>query len=403
MKNKPPLNLEETLRLAGIDSEAMPEWISKINEGKNLLKTQENFSSIKELLNNAWEFADVNCTYPIEQIKKINSIVEEMISPDLETQEEILADIMYRQANDKRPETKFLLEMNRAIQYKTYGLKNGFYVISADSHIGKTGWTIQLAMDVLLSNEKSNIIFITLDDSKREIMNRMICAIAYRVIENKMDGERLNTKNIPEINCVPSAYSYWDDQCNCFIKDETTEQIKKHSTAIFHELGYIKQRIHIFEGKHTMDSIENIIYKNKKNKTLVIIDAIYNVEGFKNDYEQDAKLSLFLKLLPVKYGVTVIAIKEISKKQKTKGSQIDDVGERKKENPDIGDTKGSVIWEYNSTAMATLYEQQKKICINFQKNKAGGRRFVKYYEQDYLKNAYRELQVVIKRSKDHDD
>lgn len=392
------LNVEETLRLAGIDEATIPELVNKITESENIQKTQETFTEIKTLLMDAFTDADLNGVYPVSQIKKISDKLESIISPALETQEEALADIMFKQEHNKKPVTKFILEMNKIVQYKTYGLKNGFYVISADSQIGKTGWMIQLAVDALISNTKSNIIFITLDDSKSEIMNRFICAIIYRVLEDKMKDGKINTDILPEINCVPSGYSYWDDEVNQFVINESAEQIKRKATEIFLEYQ-LKRKIVIVDGMHGFSSIENQVFKNKGEKTLLIVDAAYNVnEHFRNDLEKDAKASLFFKLLPVKYGITVMAVKELSKKTKLKGSQIDESGDIKRGLADIGDTKGSVIWEYNSTAMATLYQYKDKICINFQKNKTSGRKFVRYYDQDWLKNAYRELDMIVKRA-----
>jgi len=392
------LNVEETLRALGLSENVIPDYVSRINKDAGLEKAQKEFIELKELLMEAFTEADLNGTYPVKQIKQLSKKLETLVSVQLETQEEVLANIVYMQEQKKKPATKFLLEMNKHIQYKTYGLKNGFYVISADSQIGKTGWMIQLAVDALVSNDRSNIIFISLDDSKAEIINRFICALAYRIIPKKMteDGKKLNTQNIPEINCVPSGYSCWDDVQNCFIVDPVTEAIKKKATEVFLEY-HLKRRITVVDGINNMASIEDCVYRNKGEKTLLVVDAAYNIdEHYKNDLEKDAKVSLFFKLLPVRYGITVIAIKELSKKMKAKGSQIDEAGERKKDPADIGDTKGSVIWEYNSTAMATLYEYKGKVCVNFQKNKASGRRFTRYYEQEYLKNAYRELDLVVK-------
>ena len=147
------------------------------------------------------------------------------------------------------------------------------------------------------------------------------------------------------------------------------ERLKEMATQIMAEMIQ-KKRLIIMDGMHGFASIENVVFENKSDKTMLIVDAAYNInETFKNDLEKDAMASLFFKLLPVKYGLTVVAIKELSKKMKTKGSQLDEVGERKRDAADIGDTKGSVIWEYNCNAMATLYQYKDKICINFQKNK----------------------------------
>lgn len=391
-KVKVDLNIEETLLLAGIKDDQLPTWCNIIKCGEGYTEANNNFREVIGLISDAYEQAVLNGTYPIKLIRQISAKMDKLIKPELQTQEQALRHIMEMQSKKEKPATKFLLEANKMLQYKTYGMKNGFYVISADSQIGKTGFIIQLAVDVLLSNPDSKVIFVSLDDAKLEMMNRIVCSIVYRCLPDKS-----RTDLVPEINCVPSGYSYWDDDKNYFNAVPEVERLKEMATQIMAEMIQ-KKRLIIMDGMHGFASIENVVFENKSDKTMLIVDAAYNInETFKNDLEKDAMASLFFKLLPVKYGLTVVAIKELSKKMKTKGSQLDEVGERKRDVADIGDTKGSVIWEYNCNAMATLYQYKDKICINFQKNKISGRKFVRYYDQAYLKNAYRELDLVIKK------
>jgi len=390
---KPDLNIEETLLLAGIKNDKeVTAWANIIKSAGGYFEANTNFKEVVGLISDAYEQAVLNGTYPIKLIKQISAKMDKLIRPELQTQEQALHYIMSMQSKKEKPTTKFLLEANKMLQYKTYGLKNGFYVISADSQIGKTGFILQLAVDVLMSNPDSNVIFISLDDTKLEMMNRIVCSIVYRSLPDKS-----RTDLVPEINCVPSGYSYWDDDKNYFTAVPEVEKLKEMATQIMAE--YIsKKRLTVIDGMLGFSGIENAILEKLSDKTLLIVDAAYNVnENFKNDLEKDAMASLFFKLLPVKYGISVIAVKELSKKMKAKGSQLDETGERKRDVADIGDTKGSVIWEYNCNAMATLYQYKDKICINFQKNKISGRKFVRYYDQAYLKNAYRELDLVIKK------
>lgn len=63
-----------------------------------------------------------------------------------------------------------------------------------------------------------------------------------------------------------------------------------------------KKRLIIMDGMHGFASIENVVFENKSDKTMLIVNAAYNInETFKNDLEKDAMASLFFKLLPVKH------------------------------------------------------------------------------------------------------
>ena len=326
-----------------------------------------------------------------EKIREMGKIVDSMVKPMQESTEQVINKIMDAQEKIKRPDIKFNLEHNKSIMWKTQGLATGSYVFSADSQIGKTGFVMNLCADALLSNMDSKLIYVSLDDSQTEIVSRLICAMCFRL---SVDTSR--TDLLPDINCVNSGYSYWDDKRNEYVRNDTIELIKSKGTEVFNEL-LKKNRIIIVNGEHSMASLDSVFASQSKKNTLVVLDAIYNIkDDFKVGLDKDEKISRMVKMLPVKYGVTAIAIKEIVKGTKEKGAQLSEEGERKRNKVDIADTKGSVIWEYNCNVMGTLYDYKGKLAVNIQKNKITGKKFVRYYDFNPYKNAYKELDLIVK-------
>lgn len=386
------LDIQETLRLAGVEDNEIPMWASILATSSNYNESCKSLSELSNMLMDAFNEIDIKQVFPIESIKKMNSIIDNILKPPVESENSSIASILNAQSEKKLPPTKFILEANKLLQYTTFGLSNGFYFISADPHVGKTGFLCQLSADILLSNSDSTVIFVTLDDTKKDMMKRIICSIAYRIIPDKSCHNL-----VPEISYVESGYSYMDENMKPVI-NKTCEEIKGKSTEIYREL-MTKKRIVLHDGYHTMTMIDDIIMAEKKGKTILIIDAVYNMEGtWKNDFEQDSILSRYLKLLPVRNNVTVLVVKDVSKNQgKGKGTAVNVDGAKKDQTVDIEDTKGSTKWYYNCSVGATLYKKENKLCLNIQKNKISGRSLVRYYDQNPFKNIYRELNTIIKK------
>jgi hypothetical protein len=390
------LDVEETLRLCGVESNELKSWSQLIKNGKGYEEANRNYQKVAQLLCDSYSQMELLRTYPFEKLRELNTVMSKLLKPAVMTTQKALQAILDGQDIQHKPKRKFTLITHKELMYKTWGLKTGFYIVSADPSVGKTGFNIQLAMDVLFNNPESRVIYLSLDDIKLKIMERMISSACYVSL-----GEKRNDfiDTIPEINCSGTSWSYWDENLCEFVRCSKTEERKKIATQMVKAFVDSKRLI-VEDGEHGFDSIEKIIYENGDNEnTLLIIDAVYNVSVPNvRDLEKDDLISKFLKMLVVKHNLTLLAIKDVAKKSTVKGAEIDDVGNRKKIATSISDTKGSASWEYNCDAMATMYEKDGKFVFNLQKNKIGGRKFIRYYEQIFMKNVYQELQTVIKKN-----
>lgn len=391
MTTKRKYSVDDLLHFCGIRDESAIAFTKMIMDEDRYADIEEKNNKLYNLTEEILNTSRVLNIIDYEKIREMGKIVDSMVKPMQESTEQVINKIMDAQEKIKRPDIKFNLEHNKSIMWKTQGLATGSYVFSADSQIGKTGFVMNLCADALLSNMDSKLIYVSLDDSQTEIVSRLICAMCFRL---SVDTSR--TDLLPDINCVNSGYSYWDDKRNEYVRNDTIELIKSKGTEVFNELVK-KNRIVIVNGEHSMASLDSVFASQSKKNTLVVLDAIYNIkDDFKVGLDKDEKISRMVKMLPVKYGVTAIAIKEIVKGTKEKGAQLSEEGERKRNKVDIADTKGSVIWEYNCNVMGTLYDYKGKLAVNIQKNKITGKKFVRYYDFNPYKNAYKELDLIVK-------
>ncbi len=391
MTIKRKYSIDDLLHFCGIKDESAIQFTKMIMDEDRYADIEEKNNKLCNLTEEILNTSKVLNTIDYEKIREMGKIVDSMVKPMQESTEQVINKIIDAQEKIKRPLIKFNLEHNKAIMWKTQGLATGSYVFSADSQVGKTGFVMNLCADALLSNMDSKLIYVSLDDSQTEIVSRLICAMCFRL---SVDTSR--TDLLPDINCVNSGYSYWDDKRNEYVRHDTIEVIKSKGTEVFNELVK-KNRIVIVNGEHSMTSLDSVFASQSKKNTLVVLDAIYNIkDDFKPGLDKDEKISRMVKMLPVKYGVTAIAIKEVVKGTKEKGAQLSEEGERKRNKVDIADTKGSVIWEYNCNVMGTLYDYKGKLAVNIQKNKITGKKFVRYYDFNPYKNAYKELDLIVK-------
>jgi DNA primase catalytic core len=63
------------------------------------------------------------------------------------------------------------------VQSYIYGLQSGLYIIAADPNVGKTMFQINLAVDVLASNDNASVVFYSMDDSRERIVDRFLAKL----------------------------------------------------------------------------------------------------------------------------------------------------------------------------------------------------------------------------------
>ena len=84
----------------------------------------------------------------------------------------------------------------KGISSSTDGIQPGFYVVGAATNVGKTAFLCNLTLDLLETNEDVTGIYISLDDNKKTIINRMVGIITGMHLN---DIRKINTANREKI------------------------------------------------------------------------------------------------------------------------------------------------------------------------------------------------------------
>jgi replicative DNA helicase len=195
------------------------------------------------------------------------------------------------------------------------GIQPGFIVVGADANVGKTGLLISLATDIIKSNDKAFVIFVSADDVQETILTRMIA----------------NVGNTTKINNIKKLGYYKNDKKeskNIHNAIATTEQKICNKVAI-----YDTERIRSFSD------IERAIqaHEQEGRKIVICIDALLNLEIDKESLEvrmENERRAVLSKNIVKKYKVPVITTAEL-KKPTSKGKEdakptIHDIAETRK-------------------------------------------------------------------------
>lgn len=218
------------------------------------------------------------------------------------------------------------------------GLQAGFYIIAADTNIGKTALLTNLFLDTIYSNPEVSGLYFSLDDSYKVIATRLrgiMTRIPLNKIQNKIYGESNDIKQQTHKQLISLA-----QEQRLIIKDLSDVQ-------------------HI-------DDLEIIVREKSSQPLFVCIDGLYNLQVGKSGglREENIERANKLKELVDVYGIPIITTAEVRKR--TKGDP-----------PGIGDLMESAKFSYNANVVWTLYlkneEEQENLetylTLDFQKNK----------------------------------
>ena len=92
---------------------------------------------------------------------------------------------------------------------KLRGIQKGLYIIGADTNAGKTALLSNLLLDLLETNEDLTGIFVSMDDPKETIINRLLAiqtGIDLEEVENRQHKQDKQTK-------LDQAYKHLENLC----------------------------------------------------------------------------------------------------------------------------------------------------------------------------------------------
>lgn len=209
------------------------------------------------------------------------------------------------------------------------GLQSGFYIIGAETNAGKTALLVNIFLDALDSNPGLAGAFISLDDSRDVILNRMLATLSHLHINQVQRGALLND-----------------------------EEKLRWDSAYDKLAGYALNGHFNIEDITTVNNVGNMEsylrgVVSASPKTLVVIDGIYNLAmtteqgGIREDNIERANR---VKALVDTLNIPIICTGELRKKNKEQSeSKV----------PTIDDLMETGKFGYNANFVLMLYQELK--------------------------------------------
>jgi DNA primase catalytic core len=201
---------------------------------------------------------------------------------------------------------------------KMDGIQNMFYILAGDTNLGKTTMLLNLAMDMLQSNENLFILFFSIDDSLGQLLPRIVS---------------LNT-GVP-INAI--ANPKFKIKLREDLSEEEKEKLLRLRGEEIERLKSISDRFAIKEESEAK-RIEQLskyikIYKKlSEGKQLVVfIDNLHRLTSYKKAETRELFMMISdqLKYWKNQYDIPVIATAELRKTNTVKRPIGDDIKETK--------------------------------------------------------------------------
>ena len=188
------------------------------------------------------------------------------------------------------------------------GLFEGLYILGAPPSLGKTAIALQIADSVATAG--NDVIFFTLEMSRKQIMARSISRLTYNLAVSEGQADRVTelAKNTREIT-LGSKWQYYSKEQ----KDHIIKAIEKYSQST-------AKHIYIHEGrgigtKEIIERTERHIQLTNR-KPLLVIDYLQIIKP--EDAKADIRAStdnavIALKHLSMKYGLAIILISAMNR------------------------------------------------------------------------------------------
>lgn len=168
------------------------------------------------------------------------------------------------------------------------GLPTGFTIIGAETGLGKTTFTLQLA-DTIAKEENVKVLFFSLELSKYELLSKTLSRISY--LDNELTNHTPNefiSNGVEDIDIYFNKYEEIQD--NIFLIDN----VKDIGGIIGNTIAFCKK------------------YAN--DKVVVVIDYLQYIKCDGNSDKQNIdNITRELKNITSKYNVSIIAISSLSR------------------------------------------------------------------------------------------
>ncbi|MCX6170952.1 MAG: PriCT-2 domain-containing protein [Ignavibacteriales bacterium] len=238
----------------------------------------------------------------------------------------------------------YKLDKFKALAKNLDGVQPGFYLIAAESNVGKTALLTNLELDLLLTNPQLKIVHFSMDDNKFYTVNRLISILT-----------KFNINNV--IKACPDP----NDQNTLNAKRELILDLVDTGRLIMKDLGDLNHIDQVLDTLTSIGSFENLV---------VFIDGMYNlnVEAGEGIRIENIKRAQTIKELVDKCKIPVIATGELRKRSNT---------DSKNKKPTLSDINETGKYAYNASVVLLLYplnvdqlkEDQCAIKMEFVKNK----------------------------------
>ena len=266
--------------------------------------------------------------------------------------------------NDYETHKRFRLTRNSQFCTASNGFEDGYYVIAAEPNIGKTAWLITLASDSLRSNDESQVLFYSLDDTKERIFERFTAALT-RILRWDLSTP---------INRIGYVNPDLDKNANRICALQTITNLLD------------SKRLDILDAKDCR-SLVDIQYdikqkKDRAEKTAVFIDGVlrsttppFRSEFDKNEYRADT-----LDEIANTFALPLMTTNELQKNKDRKGEPV------------LDEIKGTGRFGYNAKMAIMMYAEDKKafkkktnptVNLFIEKNKFSEHNFLMKYLMDY--------------------
>jgi len=218
-------------------------------------------------------------------------------------------------------------KLNRflGIEKSIEGLQSGLYLVGAYTNRGKTAFLTSILLDLLFSNPEITVMYFSLDDSKRTIVNRLLASKSGIDI-NKVQREQADEKDQIKLR---KAYDY-------FIG------LAKKERLIIRDI----------EGASHINSIEAEIKERANGNLVVFIDDVYNLDtgtSYEGIREENIDRAIKIKRLVEIYDLPIICTAELRKKS---------AGESMEKKPNINDLMETGKFSYKADIVWFLYPEK---------------------------------------------
>ena len=217
------------------------------------------------------------------------------------------------------PLTKF-----KSLERNIDGVQAGFYIIGAETNVGKTAFLTNLFLDILKTNKDARGIYFSLDDNKDIIITRFV-GIETGLPLNQIQRRQEKQEDAEKID---QAYGTLKDLSNAgrlILKD-------------------------ISEVNH-IDALELVIRENAGDGLFVFIDGLYNLDVGGNHgglREENIDRANRIKELVDAYRIPIITTGEIRKDDNTRET-------KKARKPTVNDLMETGKFAYNANLVLFLF------------------------------------------------